>query len=59
MAYVIMRGGTSPIAIVIPTPVAVRATRKQANDYIKTKRYPGEFYVRHVRDDQEAAGHEQ
>lgn len=29
MAYVIMRGGSSPVAIIIPTPVAVRATRNQ------------------------------
>lgn len=58
MAYVIMRGGSSPVAIIIPTPVAVRATRKQANEFIKGKKYPNEYYVRHVRDDQEARVHE-
>lgn len=46
--YVAMRGGSSPIAIVIPSPYAVFSTRKAANDYIKTKRDADFWYVRKV-----------
>lgn len=49
--YVVMRGGTHPNAIVIPTPVAVRRTRREANEYIKSRKYPSEYYARHVKDD--------
>lgn len=48
--FVAMQGGSSPIYIVIPTPRAVFKTRKAANEYIKTKRYPEEWYVRKVDD---------
>lgn len=40
--FVVMQGGSSPVAIVIPTPKAVFSTRKEANDFIKGKRYPHE-----------------
>lgn len=50
MSYVIMRGGSHPIAIVIPTPVAIRKTRKQCSEWIASKKYPNEYYIRHVKD---------
>lgn len=49
--YVVMKSGTHPNAIVIPTPVAVRRTRREANNYIKSRKHPSEYYVRHVKDD--------
>lgn len=50
--YVIMRGGWHPIAIVIPSPVAVRDTRKEANAFINSKRNKDDYYIRCVKDDQ-------
>lgn len=49
-AFVAMRGGNSPIAIVIPSPYAVFASRKEANAYIKRKIDPHNWYVRRVDD---------
>lgn len=46
--FIVMQGGSSPIAIVIPTPKAVFSSRKEANEFIKSKRYPHEWYVRRV-----------
>lgn len=51
MSYVVMSGYSSPIFFVIPTPVAVRKTRKEANAFIKTKKYPQNYYIRYVKDD--------
>jgi hypothetical protein len=44
--FVVMRGGSSPIAIVIPTPVAVFSSRKSANKWILSKQYAHQYYVR-------------
>lgn len=46
--FVVMRGGDSPIFIVIPTPVFIAKTRKSANAFIRGKKYPDEYYVRSV-----------
>jgi len=46
--YVVMQGGTNPVAIVIPSPKAVFMTRKDANEYIKARQYPNLWYVRKV-----------
>ena len=48
MSFVIMKSGTHPVAIVIPSPVAFAATRKQANKYIRERQYPHLYYVRKV-----------
>lgn len=50
MSFVIMRRGFHAYAIVIPTPVAIRPTRKACNEYIKSKRNPNEYYIRKVKD---------
>jgi hypothetical protein len=46
MSFVIMKGGYHPNAIVIPSPVAVAASRKEANQYIKERQHPHLYYVR-------------
>lgn len=48
MSFVIMKSGTHPVVIVIPSPVAFAATRKQANKYIRERQYPHLYYVRKV-----------
>lgn len=49
--YVIMRGGSSPIAIIIPTPVAIRDSLAEARFYVKHRKYPDEYYIRRVNDE--------
>ena len=48
MSFVIMKSGTHPVAIVIPSPVAFAETRKLANKYIRERQYPHLYYVRKV-----------
>ena len=48
MSFVIMKSGTHPGAIVIPSPVAFAETRKLANMYIRERQYPHLYYVRKV-----------
>ena len=48
MSFVIMKSGTHPGAIVIPSPVAFAETRKLANKYIRERQYPHLYYVRKV-----------
>ena len=44
--FVVMQGGSHPLAIVIPTPRAVFGSRKAANKYIKERKHQHEWYVR-------------
>lgn len=46
--FVVMQGGSSPIAIVIPSPKAVFQTRKEANAYILKRANSHLYYVRKV-----------
>lgn len=46
--FVVMRGGHSPVYVVIPTPVFIAKTRKAANAFIRGKKHPDEFYIRSV-----------
>lgn len=50
MKFVIMKRGWHAIAIVIPSPVAVRDTRKEANAYVRQQKNPEMYYIRTVKD---------
>lgn len=48
--YVVMKSGWHAVAFVIPSPVAVRDTRKEANEYVRKQKNPEMYYIRTVKD---------